>query len=62
MNGSSTMHGDPAATVIRKNVGHPSDSATFPPGATRISRLAAMRLESSANSVAENRRLHMLMM
>ena len=50
----------PAKTVIMKNVGHPSDSAIFPAGDTRMSLLAAMRLDSSANCVAEKRLLHIV--
>ena len=58
MNGSSRSGGIAIATVIKKKVGHPVDSASFPAGATSRSRLAAIRLESSANCVAVKRLLH----
>ena len=60
MNGSSSSGGIAIVTVIRKNAGQPSDSAIFPAGATSMSLLAAMRLESNANWVAVKRLLHML--
>jgi len=34
--------------VIRKKAGHPTDSAMRPPGATRMSRLAAIKLDPLA--------------
>ena len=62
MNGSISRAGIPAAIVTMKKVGHQVASAIPPDGAVRMSRLAATRLDSRANCVAENRLLHIIIM
>ena len=60
--GSRITAGIPTAIVSRKNVGQPVISATRPAGATIRSRAKAIKLVSRAYCVAENRRLHRLIM
>src|SRR5687768_17634492 len=52
-----------AATMVRrKKVAQPVESATAPPPEAMTSRPIPVRLDSSANWVAEKRGLHMLIM
>jgi len=48
--------------LIRKNVGHPTLSAIDPDGDAMTSLPMAIKLDSNAYCVAENRGLHKLMM
>ena len=54
------MPGIAAATLIQKNAGQPSSSATEPEGAATTSLPTAIRLDNKAYWVAEKRGLQML--